>query len=211
MLTPHRLFVIRLRHYLIEQYKVWRQALDWTVWLYLLVPGLVIGIGLYREWWIEMPGWAVMVPWTLFPLPFFLYMSMSSLRTFTEEADKLFMLQRPRWLRCLWIYGMLYTGVKDMLVYALGFATILPFLVHILNLSMASLAWSLLFTGLVSILVKLVSHRIVAGRRGARKWLAAAAVTIVSGFIYIATLIAFAHEPMAIAVAALLVLPSCSR
>ncbi len=207
MLTPDRLSLLRLRRYYAEQYKVWKQALDWTVCLYLIVPALVIGGGLYIEWLDQLPAWSLQVPWTMLPVLLFLYMLLSPLRAFVEEADKLFLLQRPGWINRLRGWGMVYTALTDAILYALVLGLLFPFLTGVLELSAASLLWCWLYTVLVSLLVKVAQRQWLEGRRGWRSKLAVLMVQALLGAIYAVPLAVLAYQPMWQAGALLVVVP----
>src|SRR5690349_9932300 len=86
LIKPGHLFLIRLKRYAKEQLRAWGSVMDWTVWVYLLVPAIVISGGLYRDLWQGLPEWAPYVPWTwLYPLALFIMMS-GRMRTFLDEA-----------------------------------------------------------------------------------------------------------------------------
>ena len=101
-----------------EQWKVWRTALDWTVWLYFIVPGLWLGGGTYLEIWHHPASWLTGMPlWAGERLPLFLIF-LGRLRTFTEEADVLFLLQKQTWGRGLKLRGFGYTAFMLLLLTA---------------------------------------------------------------------------------------------
>lgn len=69
-------------------------VVDWIVMLYIIVPGLLLGGGLYRELWTSpLPGWA-----QFFPLQavvgILLFMFSGRVLLFLEEADVLFLRQQ---------------------------------------------------------------------------------------------------------------------
>ncbi len=106
-----------------------RSALDWTVWLYILIPALVIGIAYYRSWWIEAPEWLAAVPEQAAIFPLFLIATFWSLRIFTEDADQVYLLQNEVLMNGLKKWGILFSLLKGMLVTLLGIALVLPLLV----------------------------------------------------------------------------------
>ncbi|CAH8705649.1 hypothetical protein [Paenibacillus thiaminolyticus] len=48
---PWRLAQYRWRTNAEYQWKALRSALDWTVWLYIAIPALLLGIKFYYDWW----------------------------------------------------------------------------------------------------------------------------------------------------------------
>ncbi|MFP3490042.1 ABC transporter permease, partial [Staphylococcus sp. SIMBA_130] len=78
------------RRYKIRDLKA---ALDWTVWLYILIPALVIGVAYYRSWWLVAPDWLTVIPEQAAVFPLFLIATTWSLRMYTEEADQVYLMQ----------------------------------------------------------------------------------------------------------------------
>lgn len=61
--TPLRLYRRRRKEHFKEQMKNLRLVVDWTVWVYLLVPGLLYLIGWYTSLWTKpLPAWATGLP-----------------------------------------------------------------------------------------------------------------------------------------------------
>lgn len=172
MMTPDRLFRIRLKFRLKEQWKAWNSALDWTVWLYILVPALLVGGGFYRDFWLDMPEWAEMVPWrTGLAIALLLPMIMGRVRVFVEEADRLFMLQKKEWLLGLKRRGMLYTACVQAALLLFPFAVLLPFLVRAEGMGGLEIVQMYAHTWLASLTWSIVSQWVDLPVRGWRKWL----------------------------------------
>lgn len=172
LLTPGRLFLIRLKNNGKEQFRVWNSVLDWTVWLYLVIPGLVIFGGLYRELWQRVPEWATEVPWTaLYPIVIFVLMAFGRIRTYVEEADRLFLLQRPRWLQTLKRYGMFYSFVMQALVLLIPFAILLPYLIKAGGMEWEHVGVAYLYAWLYGMFISMIFHQLKSIARGWRQWL----------------------------------------
>lgn len=75
------------------QYKVVKMVLDWTVLLYIVVPGLVIAGFIYRSWWIDLPAWNEFVCLPFIAVFIYLISWTSRYRTFVKEADEVFLLK----------------------------------------------------------------------------------------------------------------------
>src|SRR5690606_25987817 len=84
----------RIKRHWTEQFRVWRTALDWTVWVYFIVPGLWIGGGTYREMWLDPPAWLASLPEALVLIVPMIYLFVGRQRLFLEDADVLFLLQK---------------------------------------------------------------------------------------------------------------------
>ncbi|WP_020619661.1 ABC transporter permease [Paenibacillus daejeonensis] len=169
MMNANRLFVLRLKKYGTDQYRVWKGALDWTVWLYLIVPGLFIGGGTYLEIWQSPPSWLLQLPAGLYPAILIISLLLGRLRTFMEEADVLFLVQQRSWLRVLVLRGILYTFIVQMITTALLFVPLLPYLVRGLELSWEVIAigygWTVAFKMICSITANLMDAKWTGWRR----------------------------------------------
>jgi len=151
---------------------VWRTALDWTVWVYLVIPALWIGGGLYLELWHTQPSWMLQVPlWVGEILPMVLIL-LGSLRTFAEEADVLFLLQKPSWRQGILLRGAIYTIVTRAFVVALFIGVLLPFLIVVHQVTTAKLIELFLVVWLWSMLGALGRNLIDGRYRGWRRHVA---------------------------------------
>jgi ABC-2 type transport system permease protein len=126
--TPVRLLLSRIARFWREQLRIWKTAFDWTVMLYLVVPGLWILGGLWLEMLREPPAWLLALPPGLALAVFAILMVAGRLRTFLEEADVLALLQRRRWVRTLKTGGAAYTLAAQAVATALLFTVLLPWL-----------------------------------------------------------------------------------
>lgn len=126
-MTSMRLFKKRCFHNFRFQIRAWRMGIDWTVFLYLLVPAIVAAIVVYRSWWFDLPEWMEMLPFGGFLFLFYVFSWMGSVRLFIEEADELFLLQNRSFYQSLRRWGMLYSGVKQIAFTGLFFIVFLPY------------------------------------------------------------------------------------
>ncbi|UVI28851.1 ABC transporter permease [Paenibacillus spongiae] len=189
--TGGKLFRRRLSRRWLEQWRVWRTVLDWSVWIYIVIPALWIGGGMYAELWTDPAPWMNRVPLWATQLAALLIVNTGTLRTFAEEADVLFLLQKPDWSRGLFIRGMAYTALGRGIAAALFFAFILPIMVIAHDLAWITILEMFLLTWLWSVIGSLW-HNLLEGRyRGWRRtaWKLAAmlmlsATYIVSALLY---------------------------
>lgn len=105
-----------------------RTAIDWTVWLYIVIPALVISVAYYRSWWLIAPVWLDSVPEQVVMIPLFMIATSWSLRVYMEEADQVYLLQNHRLVNGLKKWGMMYSLLKGLVLTLLGIAAVLPFL-----------------------------------------------------------------------------------
>ncbi|QYR22693.1 ABC transporter permease [Paenibacillus sp. sptzw28] len=137
--TAGGLFRRRVARFWREQWGVWRTALDWTVWLYILIPALWIGGGLYAGLWNSPPSWLTELPLWAGERISLIVVLIGRLRTFAEDADVLFLLQKKEWVRSLTLRGLGYTSVILAFMASIVYALLLPFLVAIHHLSAGSI------------------------------------------------------------------------
>jgi ABC-2 type transport system permease protein len=169
--TQGRLLHTRIKRFWIDQYRVWRTALDWTVWVYFIVPGLWIGGGTYREMWLDPPDWLLALPELAVLVIPVLYLFIGRLRVFLEDADMLFLTQKQDWIRRLIAGGAIYTLVMQLFTATLLFSVMLLWFVKGLGLSAAAIvAWAV-FTVCCKSAVTIQQHLIEARWRGWRRWL----------------------------------------
>ena len=160
----------RVRRSWAQQYRIWRTALDWTVWLYILIPGLLFGIGTYRAWWLHPPEWLLGLPEPLAAIPPLIAALSGGLRVFVEEADALALRQRPSWIVGLTGFGIAYTLTIHLIVVALLFSLLAVWFVPILGLHAGQMLWLAAFTSACCTAYGIVKHIIGASRHGWRKY-----------------------------------------
>lgn len=113
MLTARNLLMNRIIRSIRFQLGVWRTAIDWTVALYLVIPGLILAGYEVWSWWQALPAWAEALPAIYLYSPLVGFVVSGTLRCYYEEADQLFLFQHRSWMRTLLVGGMLYTvGVR---------------------------------------------------------------------------------------------------
>ena len=185
--TQGRLLHTRIKRFWIDQYRVWKTALDWTVWVYFIVPGLWIGGGTYRELWLDPPEWLLATPELAVLVIPILSLFIGRQRTFLEDADMLFLTQRQPWIRRLIAGGAIYTLAIQLVTTAIVFGVMLLWLMKGLGLSPAAIvAWAVC-TVCCKAAVTIQQHLIESRWRGWRRWLlqiaAAIAVILAYGWV----------------------------
>ncbi|SEU29274.1 ABC-2 type transport system permease protein [Paenibacillus sp. NFR01] len=180
------LFRRRLVSHFHEQWKMIRTAADWTVLLYILIPGALLGGRFYYGFWQgELPDWVGKLPFALFLLPLVYLIVSGSVLLFLQEGDALFLRQRERWMQALIRRGLLYSLGVTALKLAAVFAVLLPFIVRSQGVSSGA-AWSLLLlTVACGWCVKLLGHRVKVRYQGFRRWLRLIPAVSVTVGIYV--------------------------
>ncbi len=170
--TPGRLFWHRLRTHWKETIAVIRSVADWTVLLYMLIPGALLGGRLYYGLWKEpLPQWSSHMIFGVIPVFLLLWLSAGKMFLMIREADVLFIHQRVRWLRGLMLRGGIYSMIATALKAGAGFLLVLPFMVHRYGISLdAAWCW-LLFTVMAGGLMVWLKHFARIRAHGWRRWL----------------------------------------
>lgn len=166
------LFRRRVRRFWREQWKAWRTALDWTVWLYLVLPVLWIGGGTYLDAWHHPAAWLQQIPMTTGERLPLVVLFLGRLRTFVEDADVLFLLQKRSWGRGLLLRGMAYTALVLLMMPAIAFGLLLPYFVKVHHLPASSLAGMIAVVWLWAFIGAVWRNLIEARMSGLRRWLA---------------------------------------
>jgi ABC-2 type transport system permease protein len=158
MLTPTRLFFIRLKQHARYIAKSVNSVLDWSVWLYLVVPMLVIGLGLYVDLWRQFPDWAININWE-WPLIAAVGFLLVSAKPYigVAEADQLLLLQNERWFKVMKQWALGYSSLMAVIRLLLLMFLLLPFLVQASGFTIPELLPLLLYSFVITIIM-LISH-----------------------------------------------------
>ncbi len=174
----------RVTRYWSHQYRIWRTALDWTVWLYFIVPGLLVAFGIYRDWWRDMPLWLAVLPDGAVMLPMLLLVWTGHLRLFIEDADILFLRQRPEWIRGLMGFGAGYSFGMHLLLTVFVFGLLSVWLVQGMGIGIAEMAAWVLLSAVCRTVFSIAGNLIRAYGQGWRRYALLIAAAIVMGFVY---------------------------
>ncbi|BAC15132.1 hypothetical conserved protein [Oceanobacillus iheyensis HTE831] len=102
-------FKQRLRTDLKQQRKARNMVLDWTIFVYALIPGLAIGIYVYMEWLQDIPFIFTYIGWYGWMTLLFLSMFIFEIKLYTYVADQLFLSRNVPFLRKITQYGIIYS------------------------------------------------------------------------------------------------------
>jgi ABC-2 type transport system permease protein len=109
MNNPYQLFLHRVKKEWIYHYSVWKTAIDWIVWLYVLLPILAVFCHQYYFIWSGQAQWLHSFPTQFSWFIFFLICTKGTVRLFLQEADLLFLRQNKHWLEALMRFGISYS------------------------------------------------------------------------------------------------------
>jgi len=158
MLTPAKLFWIRLLQHYRYIGKSLKTTADWTVWLYILIPALIIFSGLYVELWTRLPEWSLNMRWEMIMIAVLGLMMNTQVHIGVDEADRLILLQHQGWLIKLKRYGYIYSVVMLLLRMSFAFTLLLPFILGTTELTSDQLQLVLAYSVVVGILTLAINH-----------------------------------------------------
>lgn len=216
-MTARRLFIRRWRDRFREKLGVLKFTFDWTILLYLGIPGLLLGgrayYGLWRE---ELPVWLAHLPYPIVPVLLLLLLySSGGISFYIEAADVLFLRQRPRWIKGLMLRGLVASAAVQAVVLAAAIAALSPLLVRVYGLGWTAIAGlyavalaaklvqmfiqqllGVLFAGWLHLLLRSLAYSVLAAGFGAwaawAAWAAAADAGQPTGLADAVALLAFA-------------------
>lgn len=113
------------------QLKTFYSAADWTIWLYIILPSIVIFGFMYRSWWMgPAPGWMEWLPLQLFFVIGSLFIWHGSIRTYIDEADKVFLMKKENLFLNMKKWGFAYSIFYQTLLTMIATVILLPFMLR---------------------------------------------------------------------------------
>lgn len=169
---PARLFIMRCGAFWLKSIRAWRLTLDWTVVLYLVVPGLWVAGGMYLDLLRHPPDWIARLPIQTPIVVLAILMLRARLRTFAESGDGLFLRASGRWVRGMTTAGLVYTLTARLAVSAASAGLMLPLMAHATGWSFAAGAALAAAAGLMGFFWTLVRDAAERRWQGVRRVLA---------------------------------------
>ncbi|WLD94692.1 ABC transporter permease [Alkalihalobacillus sp. AL-G] len=141
------------------QTKAIHSVVDWTIALYLIIPGIAIFIGIYRSWWLDTPKWIEGIPLAAMFILLYFFCWAGGFRTFLQDADQLFLLQKKKVIFDLKKWAMLYSILLQGVGMLLVFAWLSPFLIGYYGLSWLEVTMLSLFYCISKWLILMLNKR----------------------------------------------------
>jgi len=186
--TPIRLYRRRQREHFNGQLKNLKLAVDWTVWVYLLVPGLLYLIGWYSSLWTKpLPTWAIELTVPILTGVIDIVMLSGGVLLFVEEADMLFLKSRPLWMRTLMKQGLIRACLLHLGKMIVITALTAPLWSRVYGMSFTPIALLALWFGIVASCQAIALHIIKVRYTGWRRWIQLLSAAIAMGFVTIRT------------------------
>ncbi|AJS61281.1 ABC transporter permease [Paenibacillus sp. IHBB 10380] len=194
--TPDNLFWRRLKEYMKEQVTILRFVADWTVMLYILIPGILLGARLYYGLWVEdLPQWSLQVPSILFSSFMLLGIYSGGILLLVQEGDALFIRMHHRWMSGIILRGSLYSMAVILMKVVILFAIVSPFLVRILGMNTFELTSFLILSMATSWIVSWIRHFVTITFSGWRKRLLLICGIGIPCALYARVTILWIHQP----------------
>lgn len=128
------MFKQRLRTDLKQQRKARNMVLDWTLFVYALIPGVAIGIYVYMEWLQDIPSIFTFIGWYGWMALLFLSMLIFEIKLYTYVADQLFLSRNIPFLRKITQYGIIYSFGHTIILGTIIFTLPTLLIMEIFNL-----------------------------------------------------------------------------
>lgn len=171
-----------------------RSVMDWTVVVYFVIPGIVIGFFVYRSWWMEVPGWIHYIPFSFLFIAFFFLLWNGYFRTYVREADSIFLLKKERLFIGLKKGGLLLSYIFEIPKTCLLALLIAPFWFQYYGFNGLQLLFFFSLWMTLKWLIMAVSGRLDVQLRGWRSLLRNIPFWIGAGVIWYGSFQAFGHE-----------------
>ncbi|WP_379127733.1 ABC transporter permease [Paenibacillus sp. sgz500958] len=170
--SPASLFRRRLFSHWREQSAIIRTAADWTVLLYLIIPGGLLGGRFYYGFWKDpLPGWFDVLPFGLVTALLLILINTGGVVLLLQEGDLMFLRQRQKWTDTILFRGLIYSLIVTSLKIAAVYAVLLPFLIRGFGLAGGDALSLLLLTLACGCCLKLLGHLVRVQWQGWRRWL----------------------------------------
>jgi len=199
------LFWRRLKEYIRSQASVFRSISDWTVWLYLIIPGVLLSARLYYELWVEgLPSFSEALPAGIFPSLMLLIIYRAGIILFVQEGDVLFIRMAKRFMSGIMLRGAIYSMTMIGIMITLGFVVLLPFLVQRLDMSTVEAISYLLLSITMGWTVAWTRHLVSVNYIGWRRTLLLIPTLGLPCFLYTQVSLLWMDEPQWLLVVSLL-------
>ena len=180
------LFQARQKYERQRNSKLLKSIVDWTVALYLVVPGAIIGYFLYKDFANTVENlWVTHVPLIIWIILLLFVTRMPPIRSYLQHADRLFLIQNQKQLILLKQAGFLWTFAKHLGKIIVCVALLSPIFFKVHHLVLLDLLMILLYLFTASFCNTFVKLRIQS------KWLQFS----ISFVAWLVTILLFLYVP----------------
>ncbi|MGE7999460.1 ABC transporter permease [Lysinibacillus sp. NPDC093190] len=132
-----------------HNFKLLASVVDWTVALYVVVPAIVVGFFLYKDFILNIStSWVIHIPLVFFIVLLFLITRIETIRTYLQRADRLFLIQNRKHMVRLKQAGFYWSLSKHLILLGSALALLAPIfiIVHHVKILELLILLLLLFT-----------------------------------------------------------------
>ncbi|MFB8376885.1 ABC transporter permease [Paenibacillus taichungensis] len=184
--TPLGLYKRRRKEHFNEQLKNLKLVVDWTVWVYLLIPGLLYLSGWYVSLWSKpLPTWATGLTLLTLTGLIDIIMLTGGILIFVEEADVLFLKSRSLWMRTLMRQGIYRAFLMHLGKMIAITALTSPLWSRVYDMSFIQIALIAIWFSAVASFQAIVLHMTKVRYTGWRRWIRMIPLAVVMGTITI--------------------------
>lgn len=184
--TPLGLYRRRRKEHFNEQLKNLKLVVDWTVWVYLLIPGLLYFSGWYVSLWSKpLPSWATGLTLPTLTGLIDIIMLTGGILIFIEEADVLFLKSRSLWMRTLMRQGIYRASLQHLGKMIAITALTSPLWSRVYDMSFIHIALIAIWFGAVASFQVIVLHMTKVRYIGWRRWIRMIPLAVAMGIITI--------------------------
>ncbi len=155
-----QLFLLRLVQDFQHKRKLWRLGVDWTVWVYIIIPALLLGVYFYVNFWRGNYEWAYYIEESFIPILLLILSMSGTVKAYLKEADILFVWQSEHLVKDLQKYSFAYFCLSTIVSSLVQFTFILPLLVVYLDWQMSDVVNIFLFIVVFRILFTLIKREL---------------------------------------------------
>ncbi|PJO45591.1 ABC transporter permease [Lysinibacillus xylanilyticus] len=144
-------------------FKLLANIIDWTVALYVVVPAIIIGFFLYKDFILNISSsWVIHIPLVFIIVLLFLITRIETIRTYLQRADRLFLIQNRKQMVRLKRAGLYWSLSKHLILLSSALALLAPIfiIVHHVKIFELLILLLLLFTNnFTNVLLQLKLHK----------------------------------------------------
>lgn len=153
------LFKERLLQEWSNKKKTWNSIFDWTILLYIVIPGIIIFILFYKDYFQHVQDYWIANVHLSFIIFILLYLTqLDCIRTYLQPADRLFYIQNQQQLYELKKAGFIWTMCKQIIKILITFFLLYPLLLlvhHFQIVDFLSLASIIMLSSFISGIIHL--------------------------------------------------------
>ncbi|WP_027964694.1 ABC transporter permease [Halalkalibacillus halophilus] len=150
----------RVRNSYKQKYDIWKTAVDYSVWVYFIIP--IIGVMLYHYYnlWMGNLEWPLAINEFVVIIMSFLFVCLSQMKIYVEEGDQLVFLQRKSNLKSLFLLSYWHLIIKSLFLNGLFVILLFPLLIQYLTYTATEVMMIYCILSVVSLCTAVFNHKV---------------------------------------------------